>query len=166
MNFEFNLAESGHTMSTVACLPIIFIKGGFPFGAKCWAIIFFWNTNSQAEQISLAAVDSTHFSKRKRSQKIDQYATFCTEWKWNHRAYFSTFQILPKLLQVLPVISTELSSPLMQLLFSLFLYFSKFSSWLDLDWHVLLQSHSPSLRSLGRNVRLWDNPLPEAGNPG
>ena len=36
-------------------------------------------TNSQAEQISLAVVDFTHF-KRKRSLKIDR-ATFCTEWK-------------------------------------------------------------------------------------
>jgi hypothetical protein len=29
-----------------------------------------------------------------------------------------------------------------------------------------LQSRSPSLRSSGRNVRLWDNPLPEARIPG
>ena len=28
------------------------------------------------------------------------------------------------------------------------------------------QSRSPSMRSSGRNVRLWDNPLPEARNPG
>ena len=28
------------------------------------------------------------------------------------------------------------------------------------------QSRSPSLRSSGRNARLWDNPLPEARNPG
>ena len=28
------------------------------------------------------------------------------------------------------------------------------------------QSRSPSLRSLGRKRRLWDNPLPEARNPG
>ena len=28
------------------------------------------------------------------------------------------------------------------------------------------QSCSPSLRSSGRNVRLWDNPVPEARNPG
>ena len=28
------------------------------------------------------------------------------------------------------------------------------------------QSRSPSLRSLGRKRRLWDNPLPEAKNPG
>ena len=28
------------------------------------------------------------------------------------------------------------------------------------------QSRSPSLRSSGRNRRLWDNPLPEAKNPG
>ena len=46
---------------------------------RLFAIAFFWNTNSQAEQISLAAVDCTHF-KRKRSQKIDR-ATFCTGWK-------------------------------------------------------------------------------------
>ena len=31
---------------------------------------------------------------------------------------------------------------------------------------VVNQSRSPSLRSSGRNVRLWDNPLPEARNPG
>ena len=43
------------------------------------ASAFFWITNSQAEQISLAVVDFTHF-KRKRSLKIDR-ATFCTEWK-------------------------------------------------------------------------------------
>ena len=30
----------------------------------------------------------------------------------------------------------------------------------------LYQSRSPSLRSLGRKRRLWDNPLPEARNPG
>jgi hypothetical protein len=29
-----------------------------------------------------------------------------------------------------------------------------------------IQSRSPSLRSSGRNARLWDNPLPEAKNPG
>jgi hypothetical protein len=46
---------------------------------RLFAIAFFGNTNSQAEQISLAVVDCTHF-KRKRSQKIDR-ATFCTEWK-------------------------------------------------------------------------------------
>jgi hypothetical protein len=34
---------------------------------------------SQAEQISLAAVDCAHF-KKMRLQKID-HATFCTEWK-------------------------------------------------------------------------------------
>ena len=43
------------------------------------ASAFFWITNSQAEQISVAVVDFTHF-KRKRSLKIDR-ATFCTEWK-------------------------------------------------------------------------------------
>ena len=32
--------------------------------------------------------------------------------------------------------------------------------------HGLHQSRSPSLRSLGRKRRLWDNPLPEARNPG
>jgi Ran GTPase-activating protein (RanGAP) involved in mRNA processing and transport len=32
--------------------------------------------------------------------------------------------------------------------------------------HDALQSRSPSLRSLGRKRRLWDNPLPEARNPG
>jgi hypothetical protein len=31
---------------------------------------------------------------------------------------------------------------------------------------LLSQSRSPSLRSLGRKRRLWDNPLPEARNPG
>jgi hypothetical protein len=30
----------------------------------------------------------------------------------------------------------------------------------------VIQSRSPSLRSSGRNRRLWDNPLPEAKNPG
>jgi hypothetical protein len=30
----------------------------------------------------------------------------------------------------------------------------------------LLQSRSPSLRSSGRNARLWDNPLPDARNSG
>jgi hypothetical protein len=30
----------------------------------------------------------------------------------------------------------------------------------------LVQSRSPSLRSLGRKRRLWDNPLPEARNCG
>ena len=43
------------------------------------ASAFFWITNSQAERISLAVVDFTHF-KRKRSLKIDR-AIFCTEWK-------------------------------------------------------------------------------------
>ena len=43
------------------------------------ASAFFSNTNIQAERISLAVVDFTHF-KRKRSIKIDR-ATFCTEWK-------------------------------------------------------------------------------------
>jgi hypothetical protein len=28
-----------------------------------------------------------------------------------------------------------------------------------------MQSRSPSLRSSGRNARLWDNPLPKARNP-
>ena len=32
--------------------------------------------------------------------------------------------------------------------------------------HRPQQSRSPSLRSSGRNVWLWDNPLPEARNPG
>ena len=31
---------------------------------------------------------------------------------------------------------------------------------------LALQSRSPSLRSSGRNARLWDNPLAEARNPG
>jgi hypothetical protein len=31
---------------------------------------------------------------------------------------------------------------------------------------IYIQSRSPSLRSSGRNARLWDNPLPEARNPG
>jgi hypothetical protein len=33
-------------------------------------------------------------------------------------------------------------------------------------YSLIPQSHSPSLRSLGRKARLWDNPLLEARNPG
>ena len=55
----------------------------------CKMIVFIWNTNSQAEQISLATVDSTHF-KRKRAQKIDR-ATFCTEWKSALKGYGNIF---------------------------------------------------------------------------
>ena len=54
---------------------------------------FLLNYNSQAEQISLAVVDFTHF-KRKRSLKIDR-ATFCTEWK---SAFTSCQQVWNKLL--------------------------------------------------------------------
>jgi hypothetical protein len=35
-----------------------------------------------------------------------------------------------------------------------------------LGFHGTSQSRSPSLRSLGRKRRLWDNPLPEVRNPG
>jgi hypothetical protein len=31
---------------------------------------------------------------------------------------------------------------------------------------IRAQSRSPSLRSSGKNARLWDNSLPEARNPG
>jgi hypothetical protein len=42
------------------------------------------------------------------------------------------------------------------------------SLWLDIVsmFSIMSQSRSPSLRSSGRNRRLWDNPLPEAKNPG
>ena len=36
----------------------------------------------------------------------------------------------------------------------------------DTEHQRTAQSRSPSLRSSGRNARLWDNPLPEARNPG
>jgi hypothetical protein len=36
----------------------------------------------------------------------------------------------------------------------------------DKEFRAFKQSRSPSLRSSGRNARLWDNPLPEARNPG
>ena len=36
----------------------------------------------------------------------------------------------------------------------------------EVEYDIQNQTRSPSLRSSGRNVRLWDNPLPEARNPG
>jgi hypothetical protein len=41
------------------------------------------------------------------------------------------------------------------------------AQWLPVSILIIhVQSRSPSLRSLERNARLWDNPLPEARNPG
>ena len=37
---------------------------------------------------------------------------------------------------------------------------------LDISLLKTMQSRSPTQRSSGRNRRLWDNPLPEAKNPG
>ena len=35
--------------------------------------VFFWNTNSQAEQISLAVVDFTHFKRKRKVQNVQNW---------------------------------------------------------------------------------------------
>ena len=71
------------------------------------ASAFLWITNSQAEQISLAVIDFTHF-KRKRSLKIDR-ATFCTEWKSAYKHLNNTVFIHP-----IPVILSRKYSVILQ----------------------------------------------------